>query len=670
MRKLYNYHKEKINYLLAGIWNTAFGYLLFTLLYLLFGSRIHYVLLLIVSTVCSITNAYISYKFYVFRTKGNYFKEYLRFYAVYGVSFLLNLVLLPMIVEIFKVSPVIVQAYVVGFTFLASYFGHKYFSFSGGGEERARISSIVANILSNKIFWLVIITFTAHGLILIMDGLYWDDWLWFFDLISGQGDKMVELSKQMGSIFAGSGYFQILLYKIFGGNILFGWHLVALMSILFSGILIYQISRKVGYFSDLESFWLGAVVISCPAFQIAFIGSVTLYLFCLFAFLLGVYLSLEKVERGLQPVIGVFWRLLSLLMFFVSFYTNSILVFFYGFLLLWYLYENEEILSFDSAKIYLIRKVDYIILPFVYFSVKLFFFPTYGLYAGYNVVSLSIKIFAIAFAKNSILVVNPLRLFSGNIAANMLFAFVILLVFVYLFCISKKRERGALLFGMLLFFLAIFPYAAVGLLGGGGYESRHLLLTGIPFSILLITSYKIICDRRHSLSKLLNAFLILIIVMFSLRLIKTYADWQYYAIKDRAIEKQLILMGNAKSYSIFFIDDKSASKYGRRSYRFYEWSSMFRHIWGDTRWVGFDIDRKKGLKKAFETCKSYNFDRCDINGKRALIEIVDAGVSRKPAFLQKYRDVARYYLYLLTDKNKYNELIKNDIISIKITPLN
>ncbi|OGC32362.1 hypothetical protein A2311_05280 [candidate division WOR-1 bacterium RIFOXYB2_FULL_48_7] len=85
--------------------------------------------LLIVSNILSITNAYVGYKLFVFKTKGNYLQEYLRFYVVYGTALVLNFVLLPVCVEIFKVSPPLAQAGLLGLNIIFSYLGHKNYSF-------------------------------------------------------------------------------------------------------------------------------------------------------------------------------------------------------------------------------------------------------------------------------------------------------------------------------------------------------------------------------------------------------------------------------------------------------------------------------------------------------------------------------------------------------------
>jgi len=120
-----------IRFLMAGAWNTGFGYGVFIVLSVL-PLKLHYVIVLIISNILGITNAYLCYKYFVFKTRGNYAREYARFYAIYGVTFVINLLLLPVLVEVFKIRPVIAQGLLIVVIIFGSYFGHKYFSFNHG----------------------------------------------------------------------------------------------------------------------------------------------------------------------------------------------------------------------------------------------------------------------------------------------------------------------------------------------------------------------------------------------------------------------------------------------------------------------------------------------------------------------------------------------------------
>jgi putative flippase GtrA len=90
-----------VRYLCVGVFNTCFGYTTFaivlTLLNLALPVRFLYltvILASILTTPLNITIAYLTYKFFVFRTKGNYLREWLKCFAVYGTGMIPGLIVL------------------------------------------------------------------------------------------------------------------------------------------------------------------------------------------------------------------------------------------------------------------------------------------------------------------------------------------------------------------------------------------------------------------------------------------------------------------------------------------------------------------------------------------------------------------------------------------------
>jgi putative flippase GtrA len=88
-------------YLGIGIFNTCFGYITFAAVLTALNSalpdRLLYltvILASILATPLNITVAYLGYKFFVFRTKGNYLGEWLKCFAVYGTGMIPGLVAL------------------------------------------------------------------------------------------------------------------------------------------------------------------------------------------------------------------------------------------------------------------------------------------------------------------------------------------------------------------------------------------------------------------------------------------------------------------------------------------------------------------------------------------------------------------------------------------------
>jgi len=129
MREVIKTHRTKITYLIVGGWNTLFGYASFSIIYFFLSQRLNPTVILTISYVLSITNAFIGYKVFVFRTRGNVLREYLRFYVVYGGAYVANLILLPVLMRALLLNVYIAQGLIVFLTVITSYIFHKRFTF-------------------------------------------------------------------------------------------------------------------------------------------------------------------------------------------------------------------------------------------------------------------------------------------------------------------------------------------------------------------------------------------------------------------------------------------------------------------------------------------------------------------------------------------------------------
>lgn len=135
--KLFTYCRSRLTapqiqflrYLLVGGWNTVFGMAVYAGLYHWLGSRVHYLALLVPSNILAVTNAYVCYRLLVFKTKGNILREYFRCYVVYGGMMFLGAALLFLLVDWLGVPPAVANCICVALTTVASYFGHRTFSF-------------------------------------------------------------------------------------------------------------------------------------------------------------------------------------------------------------------------------------------------------------------------------------------------------------------------------------------------------------------------------------------------------------------------------------------------------------------------------------------------------------------------------------------------------------
>lgn len=125
-------YREQILYLAVGGWNTLFGYLNFALLYYFLNTRLPVMVILVVSYAISIANAYVCYRYVVFRSRGSVLREMPRFTSVYLVALAANLIVLPLALRWLPVSAYAVQAVFTAAVVVLSYLGHKYFSFRRG----------------------------------------------------------------------------------------------------------------------------------------------------------------------------------------------------------------------------------------------------------------------------------------------------------------------------------------------------------------------------------------------------------------------------------------------------------------------------------------------------------------------------------------------------------
>ena len=127
-----------VRFLVVGCWNTLFGYSTYAAFTALLMPRLRYgyIVAQLFSFLINITMAYAGYKFFVFKTKGNYLREWLRCMAVYGVGMLPSLILLPFVVAALHYglhlgtsAPYIAGALLTGLSVFYSFIGHKKFSF-------------------------------------------------------------------------------------------------------------------------------------------------------------------------------------------------------------------------------------------------------------------------------------------------------------------------------------------------------------------------------------------------------------------------------------------------------------------------------------------------------------------------------------------------------------
>ena len=123
-------HETKVRFVLTGGINTALGVALFPSLFVLLAPfHIHYMYILVASIAICVVFAFITNKFFVFRTSGNYLQEFGRFVLFHISHFALSLVAVPLLVEVAGISPMIAQPFFAVAIVITSYFWHRRVTF-------------------------------------------------------------------------------------------------------------------------------------------------------------------------------------------------------------------------------------------------------------------------------------------------------------------------------------------------------------------------------------------------------------------------------------------------------------------------------------------------------------------------------------------------------------
>lgn len=120
---------QPLRFLIVGAWNFTFGYGAFAGLYWALNGRWPDWLISAVAAILGITMSFITHRIFTYRSHGCWWREYLRFYVVYGGQSLLNVVLIWILVTQLGLNAYAVQLAISIALTLATYWAHKYYSF-------------------------------------------------------------------------------------------------------------------------------------------------------------------------------------------------------------------------------------------------------------------------------------------------------------------------------------------------------------------------------------------------------------------------------------------------------------------------------------------------------------------------------------------------------------
>jgi len=140
--RFYFRRREQLLYLVIGGWNTVFGYAVWAVLQYLLGDHLHYLVVVLLAWPIAVLNAYLGYRYVVFRSREPVVREFLRFSLVYVATLVVNLALLPVALNVLPFNIYVVQALLTTVVVVSSYLSHRYYSFGGKRRRDAPLTPV------------------------------------------------------------------------------------------------------------------------------------------------------------------------------------------------------------------------------------------------------------------------------------------------------------------------------------------------------------------------------------------------------------------------------------------------------------------------------------------------------------------------------------------------
>jgi hypothetical protein len=228
----------------------------------------------------------------------------------------------------------------------------------------------------------------SHWPALLTDSIMWDDYLILAWITQGRFDWLYQFYSNYGITPMGLVYLPFIAVTPAASSAVLFAKFICVASVLLNAALVMLISVRVAHGDRFFAVLAGATAAAFPGlsgegFQPTFL----LYCFFVPVFLIGLLLFVETAQsRASRPII----RVAGLIALLLSFSLNSLLVFFYALIpAVFYASIGREQtapprLLFAAGGRFLLRNLDFLATPIVFWIIKESFMPRVGIYARYN----------------------------------------------------------------------------------------------------------------------------------------------------------------------------------------------------------------------------------------------------------------------------------------------
>jgi hypothetical protein len=483
---------------------------------------------------------------------------------------------------------------------------------------------------------LLALLLAAHAPMILNDGLFMDDWL----VLKVRPDYAIDI----GFLLNGAGHPVFYSYDYIANltdNPILVMKVLAFAGIFLGAVCMLSAAMRLKLMSCLEGVGFALIVWTYPGYQLWAGKANAVYVFSFGLVFVGAWLlTLAFGASGLRHVL---LRVVAALVFLLSFALNSTMVL-YGFLMLGLFFavwraanheQNQIRRAFLAAWRCATGYPELVALPVVYWGVLNIFFKRVGVYAGhYNVhIPTPSEFFDGARVFFLIGYRNVLSK-AAHAALDSLFLFAlaaVLIAFGFLLIRSKKEAfRGSassvalpLLLCPIVFFASALPYLIAGLRPADHfYESRHLLMFGLPLALGLLATKRLaesVVSANVAFAVVFGAASILSIAM----LWNGYVFMQARVLRQEALSSHLAVI--AKPAATVFAVNNGFLDYPstRMPFGVSEVSGMLRLAWGNQPFLGFTLGAERPTflheMEFLRTAEGSAFHNIDPSGPQATI---------------------------------------------------
>lgn len=520
---------------------------------------------------------------------------------------------------------------------------------------------------------LLILTCLIHGLSLFVSGVFWDGVILHSLYADANSTQLYSWLRSMGLPF--DYYFTRFLW-IFG----YSWvcNLVGFLGIYTVAVFYYKSICLYKRMSKQLAFMSATVLIVWPGSLLTMFRAVTVYYFLYGLFFIAVYVALKLECIPHRKITYCFMRLFSLCLFWISFNLKSLLcLYLLVFIAMFILYAEQnkkKLFSFLTITKFSLSRLDFLLLPILFWLVSILFYKTSGPYAGYNKLDFS----------NLNQTLNLIHASFKHAILQYLWPFIVLSIILIVCGFNKWESRFALKnlkiglfvtgFGMLAIFCCIVPYVLVGkpLIYSFIPASRCSLLIPSCVAILMIGFGSVFfITPQGALNYVGKTILTLLILWGIVFWTENYLTLNAWAAMQRAFVLKLEKNPQWAPYSLYWIKVNDFAI--PPAYADYAYAGYFSSAYGGTSRFGESDASVQAMpfESYFHAFTEpswrihFNVSEFDPYGCQAKMTIMPGKLAGNPRSAHRIGLSYLYYRYLKPEDEQY---YLDNLIRIQVKP--